>query len=76
MKRVLIGGFLSLIGSIWSIVVGMFAMKSLVSSWSTPPGRFVTTIISMGVMPLFAASIAFVLLGVVIMAVEYFRKES
>lgn len=75
MKRVLIGGFLSLLGSIWALAVIFLADNGLVSSWSTPPGRLLTTISQLGMMPWFVISIGFVLLGAVLMAVEYFRKD-
>lgn len=38
MKRVLIGGFLSLIGSIWAMAVLFVAGSNLTSGWTTPPG--------------------------------------
>ena len=48
MKRVLIGGFLSLIGSIWAMAVLFVAGSNLTSGWTTPPGRFMTTVAEMG----------------------------
>lgn len=39
MKRVLIGGFLSLIGSIWAMAVLFVAGSNLTSGWTTPPGE-------------------------------------
>ena len=39
MKRALIGGFLSLIGSIWSLAIVFIAGNNLVSSWDTQLGR-------------------------------------
>ena len=75
MKRVLIGGFLSLIGTIWSLAIIIFAGNNLVSCWNTPPGRFFTTVIETGMM--LALIIAFVLLvvGLLIMGIEYFKKD-
>jgi hypothetical protein len=75
MKRVLIGGFLSMAGTIWGIAVIIFAGNHLVSGWSTPPGRFPTTVIEQGMMFPFLLSIAVVLLGTVIMMIEYFKKD-
>ena len=75
MKRVLIGGFLSLIGTFWGIAVITFAGNNLVSGWSTPPGRLLTTIIESGLVFPFVLSIAAVLLGAVIMMIEYFKKD-
>ena len=76
MKRVLIGGFMSLIGSIWALTVVLLAANNLTSEWATPPGRLLTTISELSMMPLFVLSSVFVLLGMILMALEYFRKES
>ena len=75
MKRAVIGGFLSLIGSIWTLAVVFVAGNNLVDGWSTPPGRFLTTIIELGLTFLFAISILLVIVGILIMIVEFFRKE-
>lgn len=76
MKRALIGGFISLIGSIWALGIIFMAFDNLVSEWPTPPGRLLTTVSELGMMPWFAVSVLFVLLGVVLMVVEYFHKEN
>ena len=74
-KRVLIGGFLSLVGTIWSLAVILFAGNHLVSSWGTPPGRFLTTVMDTGMlMPLILACLIFVS-GLLILCVEYFKKD-
>ena len=75
MKRVLIGGFVSLIGSIWALAIVFIAGNNLVSSWPTRLGRFWGTVVEMGLLPIFVLSVIFVIAGVVIMAVELFRKE-
>ena len=75
MKKAMIGGFLSLIGTIWGLAIIVFAGNNMVSGWSTPPGRFFTTISESGMtLPMV---IAFLLLvaGLLIMGIEYFRKE-
>ena len=74
MKRALIGGFISLLGTIWGLAIAMAASNNLVSGWAIPPGRFLTTVSQMGFVPLFAAAIVLVVLGLVIMAIEYFKK--
>lgn len=75
MKRTIIGGFLSLIGTIWGLAIVVFTGNNMTSSWSSPPGRFLTTIAETGMT--FPTVLAFLLLGLglVVMAVEYFRKE-
>lgn len=78
MKRTLIGGILSLLGTIWGLAVLLSAANNLseTSSWYTPPGRFGTTVANMGLtVPLVLALLLFVL-GLVILAVEFFRKDS
>lgn len=76
MKRVLIGGFISLIGSIWTLAIMIMAINNLVSEWYTPPGRLLTTIANFGMMPWFVISVVLLLLGIVLMGIEYFRKEN
>ena len=76
MKRALIGGFISLIGSIWTLAIILMAANNLTSEWATPPGRLLTTISKLYMTPFFVISIAFVILGVVLMLIEYFRKEN
>ena len=75
MKRAVIGGFLSLIGSIWALAVVFIAGNNLVDGWSTPPGRFLTTISELGLTFLFALSILLVIVGILIMVIEFFRME-
>ena len=75
MKRALIGGFLSLIGSIWSLAIVFIAGNNLVSSWDSGVGRLWTTVIEMDLMSLFVLSVVFIVLGIILMAVELFRKE-
>ena len=75
MKRVLIGGFLSLIGSIWAMAGLFVAGSNLTSGWTPPPGRFMTTVAEMGLSEVFGMAILFVVLGIVIMMVELFRRD-
>ena len=75
MKRALIGGFLSLIGSIWSLAIVFIAGNNLVTTWDTELGRLRSTVIEMDLMLLFVLSVVFIVLGVILMVVELFRKE-
>ncbi|MBQ3156162.1 MAG: hypothetical protein IJB81_04440 [Clostridia bacterium] len=75
MKKALIGGFLSLVGSIWSLAIVFIAGNNLVTSWNTELGRFWSTIIEMNLMPLFILFVVMTALGLVILAFEFFRKE-
>ena len=75
LKKILIGGFLSLIGSIWALAVVFIAGNNLVSSWPTPPGRFLTTVAELNLTLVFLLSIALVISGICMMVMEYFRKD-
>jgi hypothetical protein len=75
MKRALIGGFLSLIGSIWTLAIVFYATNNLVISWDAPVGRLWTTIREHNLVFAFILSIAFIVAGIVIMGIELFRKE-
>lgn len=75
MKRVIIGGFLSLLGTIWGLAVLFSAENNLVSNWSTPPGRLFSTMMQMGTMPVFIIALIFVGFGLGIMSYEFFKKD-
>ena len=75
MKRALIGGFFSLIGSIWSLAIVFIAGNNPVTAWDTERGRFWSTVIEMDLAFLFILAVVFALLGVVLMTIELFRKE-
>ncbi len=75
MKKAVIGGFLALIGSIWTLAVAYTAGSNLVTEWQTELGRFWSTVIDMNLLPLMILSALMTVLGIVIMAVEFFRKD-
>lgn len=76
MKRAIIGGFISLIGSIWAHAVIISANNYTINGWSTPPGKLLTQIVEADLMLWFGISIALVVLGIVIMIIEYLKKDS
>ena len=75
-KKVIIGGFSSLIGTIWGLAITIFIANDLTSSWATPPGRFLTTVIESGMMIPMIISFVFLLFGLFAMGTEYFKKEN
>lgn len=75
MKRAFIGGFFALIGSIWALAIAFLASNNLPSSWYTPPGRFLTAVSELNLTAFFVIAVVFFVLGVVLMVVEYFRKD-
>lgn len=75
MKRTVIGASLTLYGTIWGLAIIIFTSNNMVSGWSTPPGRFLTTIAVTGMSLPFSAAFIFMLLGLIIMGIEYFKKQ-
>lgn len=75
MKKTIIGGFLSLIGSIWTLAILIAAGNNLVSGWTTPPGRLLSTVFSMGLTFWFILAVALTVFGLGVLAVELFKKD-
>ena len=75
MKRVLVGGFLALIGSIWGAAIFIACGMNLVSGWSTPPGRFLTTVSEVGLNRPLVLAVIVTLIGLVILVKEYFTRD-
>jgi len=74
MKKALIGGALSLVGSMWAIAVMLIAGNNLADSWQTGLGRFWSTVVGMRLMFPFVLSALIAVPGIVLMAVDLFRK--
>lgn len=75
MKRALIGGWLALLGTIWGAGVIIAASQMLVDSWDPAIGRLLTTILEKQLIIPFAIAALFLALGLVIMTVEFFKKD-
>ena len=75
MKKVLIGGFTSLIGSIWSLAIAFVVGNNLVTAFDSDVGRLGSTVLEMELLFPFIISVIFIVFGIVLMAVELFRKE-
>ena len=75
MKKTVIGGVLSLLGTIWGMAVLLYVGNNLVSGWATPPGRFLTTVLETGMTVPLLLSAVLLVLGLAAMGVEYFRKD-
>lgn len=75
MKKVMIGGFTALVGALGVLAVFLAAALNPCSGWSTPPGRFMTSVSELDLMPVLTISGLLVALGLVVMGVEYFRNE-
>ena len=74
MKKALIGGFLSILGTIWGLATAFFTVNHLVASWTTPPGRFLSTVFQTGMLLPFVIGAFLLVSGLVILGVEYFKK--
>ena len=75
MKKTVIGGVLTLLGTIWGMAVLLYVGNNLVSGWATPPGRFLTTVLETGMTFPLLLSAVLLALGLAAMGVEYFRKD-
>lgn len=73
MKKVIIGGFLAVVSSIWAIAIGAYVQFNLVSDWSG--SRFWSSASQLGVILPLILSLIILALGIVIMFIEYFRKD-
>ena len=74
MKRALIGCWLTLLGTIWGACTLIAASRMQVDSWDPAIGRLLTTVWKKGLTVPLIISVLFLLLGLVIMAIEYFRE--
>ena len=76
MKKVITGGFLSLIGTIWTLAILITASNNLATSWITAYGRLFSTIIDMKMtLPLILAACV-TIAGILMMLIESFKKEN
>jgi len=75
MKRTVIGAVLAFIGSIGNLAVFLTTAGNMVSGWSTPPGRFLTTVSELGMGSLMTVSCIVLAIGLLIMGIEYFKKD-
>lgn len=76
MKKALIGGFFSIIGSIWTMAILNVAGNNLTSAWTTPPGRLLTTVAEMGMTIWLAIAAVILVFGMAILLKEYFSKQN
>ncbi len=75
MKRALIGCWMSLLGTIWGAGVIIAASQMLVDRWDPRIGRLMTTVLDSRLFAPFLIALLFLLLGLVIMTVEFFKKD-
>ncbi len=75
MKKAVIGSVLALLGTVWGLAVVLYLSDNWVSNWHTPPGMFLTTVWETGMTAPFALAVVLLLAGLVILGIEYFRKD-
>ena len=75
MKRMIIGGFISLAGTIWGHAITVSAGNNMDRGWSSPPGRFLTTIMETGMAIPMTIALLLLLIGLAILGIEYFRND-
>lgn len=75
MKKLIIGMFLSTLGTTGILVTISCAAAHLMDSWNPALGRYLSTLVDLGLAPwLIVYSIVFVM-GLLIIRVEYYKKE-
>ena len=75
MKKSLIGGFLTLSGTIGTAILLGVAGMNPASGWETPPGRFICTILENGTAFPLLGFLVILVAGLLVLGGEYFRKD-
>lgn len=75
MKKMIIGGLLAFLGSIWALVIISVAGNNLVNSWNTDLGRLYSTVSEYQLTIPFILAVILAVFGLVVLFVELFRKE-
>lgn len=76
MKKTLVGGFLSLIGSIWAMVIMLVAGNNLVTEWNTEAGRFWSTVTDLRLTFPFILAAVITVIGIIFMVIGLIRKDN
>ncbi len=77
MKKIIAGTCILVTGLILFIVVHLEASKYMVSlgSWSTPPGKYLTSVSETGGTVVLAISIIFGIIGLCMLLIGAFKKD-
>ena len=76
MKKALVGGFLSLVGSIWAMVIMLVAGSNLVTEWNTEAGRFWSTVTDLRLMFPFILAAVIAVIGIIVMVIGLIEKDN
>ena len=69
-------GFLSLVGSIWAMVIMLVAGNNLVTEWNTEAGRFWSTVTDLRLMFPFILAAVITLIGIIVMVIGLIKKDN
>ena len=75
MKKALVGGFLSLVGSIWAMVIMLVAGNNLVTEWNTEAGRFWSTVTDLRLMFPFILAAVIAVIGIIVMVIGLIKTS-
>ena len=75
MKRTVIGGFITLVGSVWALLILSFASSNIPNEWNPNYGRLFTVVVNYKLMFPFVLSVIVTVLGLALLLIEFFRKE-
>lgn len=76
MKKIVAGGFLSIIGCLLVLPILLGAVLNPTTSWFTPPGRLITTISESGMLLFFMVAIILLILGIVLIIRGAFKRDN
>ena len=76
MKKALVGGFLSLVGSIWAMVIMLVAGNNLVTEWNTEAGRLWSTVTDLRLMFPFILAAVITVIGIIVMVIGLIKKDN
>ena len=72
----MVGGFLSLVGSIWAMVIMLVAGNNLVTEWNTEAGRFWSTVTDLRLMFPFSLAAVIAVIGIIVMVIGLIKKDN
>lgn len=73
MKRAIIGGFLAIVSTLWAISLCAYVQTNLATEWVE--NHFWDSAVQLGVLAPLIASLVALALSIVVLCVEYFRKD-
>ena len=75
MKKLIIGMFLSTLGTVGILVTNSNAAAHLMDSWTSDLGRYLSTLVDLGLAPWLVVYSVIFIIGLIIVFSEYRRKQ-